>query len=457
VSDEGETHDGSVRLPRIPAAKRSFTFRLSLIVAAAAALRVIFVVIARSNRPMDELNDEVWYWHQATLLADGRFFVNPFAELGDGTLIPSAGHPPGYTLVLALPARLGLDAPMAQRIFTALIGVVLVAVIAFLARDIAGNRAGLIAAAIAAVYPHLWNNDAVIGAEGLYGVLVVTGLIAAYRYWRHPRLLTAVAMTACFAAGALTRSEGILLLPLIALPIVLFAPGPGRELRLKAVAALAGTAVVLIAPWVVRNLVTFDRPSFIVTGSGHVVAYGNCDSTYSGRFLGYWSDDCALKDFPDGDESVIDAAARDQGLDYVSNHLTDQPVVVAARVGRLWDVYRPLQGVELNDFYERKGLWPSRLGLAAYYALIPFAIHGLVVMRRRRVPIFPFIAVAVAVTLAAAISFGITRYRSPVDALLPVAAAVSIDALWQRYRARGSSAQDSAPAGTDDEAALAAP
>ena len=405
---------------------------------------------------MDGLNDEVWYWHQADLLADGHFFVNPFVEMGDGTLIPSAGHPPGYTLVLALPARIGLDAPLAHRIFTALIGAVLVAAIGFLAREIAGDRAGLIAAGLAAVYPHLWNNDAVLGAEGLYGVLVVGGLLAGYRYWRSPTVLTAVVMSACFTAGAMTRSEGILLLPLVALPIVLFAPGPGRAMRLKAIAGVGAAAIVLLAPWVIRNLVTFDRASFVVTGSGHVVAYGNCDATYSGRFLGYWSDECALKDFPDGDESVIDVAAREQGLDYVSEHLGDQPVVVAARVGRLWDVYRPLQGVEFNDFFERKGLWPSRLGLAGFYILMPFAIHGLVVMRTRKIPIFPFLGVAAAVTIAAAVSFGITRYRSPVDALLPIAAAVSLDALWQWYRSRTTPAAESSKPADVSEAALAA-
>jgi hypothetical protein len=53
-------------------------------------------------------------------------------------------------------------------------------------------------------------------------------------------------------------------------------------------------------------------------------------------------------------------------------------------------------------------------------------------MRRRRVPIFPMLMIAVSVTITVALSFGITRYRAPVDVVLPVLAAVAIDALWRR-------------------------
>ena len=46
-------------------------------------------------------------------------------------------------------------------------------------------------------------------------------------------------------------------------------------------------------------------------------------------------------------------------------------------------------------------------------------------MRRRRIPIFPYFAIALSVTITVALSFGITRYRAPVDAVLPVLAAMA--------------------------------
>jgi hypothetical protein len=67
--------------------------------------------------------------------------------------------------------------------------------------------------------------------------------------------------------------------------------------------------------------------------------------------------------------------------------------------------------------------------------MLPLSIGGLVVLRKRRVPIFPFIAIAVSVTVTVALSFGITRYRAPFDVVMPVLAAVAIDAFvrWRRH------------------------
>jgi CHASE2 domain-containing sensor protein len=117
---------------------------------------------------------------------------------------------------------------------------------------------------------------------------------------------------------------------------------------------------------------------------------------------------------------------------YLDDHLSRVPVVVAARIGRVWDVFRPAQNVHLNAFYERRGDAASWAVLVGYYLMLPFAVGGLVVMRRRRVPIFPMLAIAASVTITVALSFGITRYRAPVDVVLPVLAAVALDALWRR-------------------------
>jgi hypothetical protein len=206
---------------------------------------------------------------------------------------------------------------------------------------------------------------------------------------------------------------------------------------------------------VVRNLTTFDEPTVLGTGFGWVLAYGNCDTTYSGPLLGYWSDQCALKDYPPHlEESRVDLLARHQATNYIDDHLSRLPVVVAARVGRVWDVFRPTQNVDLNAFYERRGDAASWAVLIGYYLMLPFAIAGLVVMRRRRVPIFPMLAIALSVTFTVATSFGITRYRAPVDVVMPVLAAVAIDAMWRRSR---RAATDAPTPDTVDHEALPRP
>jgi 4-amino-4-deoxy-L-arabinose transferase-like glycosyltransferase len=418
-------------------ASRRFLTRLGLITAGAAAWRIWYVAAVVNPRAEKvKLSDETFYHLQARLVADGHGFLNPFgyyAPVGSPAhrVFETAAHPPLYTMFLAVPARLGIDSFLSQRIVTCLLGAGTVFLLGLLGRKLAGDRVGLIAGLLAAISPALWVNDSVLGLETLYGFLVVCALLGVYRFWRAPAIWPAMGIAASLALAALTRSEGTLLFLLVALPTVLLVPALTLKRRLQFLGVMALVAVVVMGPWVVRNLTTFDEPTVLGTGFGWVLAYGNCDATYSGPLLGYWSDECALKDYPPGlEESRVDLLARKKATAYIGDHLDRVPVVVAARVARVFDVFRPTQNVDLNEFYERRGHVASWAVLLGYYLYLPFAIAGLVVMRRRRVPIFPMIAIAVSVAITVALSFGITRYRAPVDVVLPVLAAVALGAWW---------------------------
>ena len=355
-------------------------------------------------------------------------------------------HPPLYTVFLSFPAKLGLDTILEQRIFTALLGAGTVFLLGILGRRLVSPRVGLIAAGIAAVSPALWVNDAVIGLETLYAFLVVLALIATYRFWNRPTLPNALLLGLWLALATITRSEGLILAVLIAIPTVVLVRGVDTRRKLQFLGAIAAVGLVVVGPWVVRNLTTFERTTTLGNGFGGVLAYGNCDATYGGPMLGFWDDSCSLKGYPKfQEESVVDMHARQQGWDYVSNHLRRLPVVVAARVGRVWGLFRPVQDVELNEVFERRGHDASWAVMIGYFALLPFSIGGLVVMRRRRIPIFPMLAVAASITITVALSFSITRYRAAFDAVTPVLAAIAIDALL-RWRAQHRHVDEPAPA-----------
>jgi hypothetical protein len=113
--------------------------------------------------------------------------------------------------------------------------------------------------------------------------------------------------------------------------------------------------------------------------------------------------------------------------------------MVTLRVARMWDVGFIGQNIfPLNGLLEGRGLWQSLIATLQYLLLVPLAIHGLVLLRRRRIVIIPFLAVAAVITITAASTFGITRYRAPVDALLPVLAAGAI--IWRLDRSRSKRA-----------------
>ncbi|MCV5968460.1 glycosyltransferase family 39 protein, partial [Lactococcus petauri] len=93
--------------------------------------------------------------------------------------------------------------------FSGLLGVATVVVIGLLARRLAGSRAGLLAAAAAAVYPMLWINDGMLQAESLYALLIAVMLLLAHRFWDEPTTRNVVVLSVVTGLAALTRTEGI--------------------------------------------------------------------------------------------------------------------------------------------------------------------------------------------------------------------------------------------------------
>jgi hypothetical protein len=446
---------------------RDFAVGLSVIVVLALALRVAWVLIARRDFALH--GDDYFYHWQANALADGLGFVNPFAWKGLGRLDPSAAHPPLYSLYLSAFSWFGLATPLAHRLASCLLGAGGVLLIGLAGRRIAGPRAGLVAAVVGAVYPMLWINDGMLTSESMY-VLIIAGMIlAAYRLWDSRTWANAGILGVTIGLASLTRPEAIVLVPFLGLPYV-FARGADVRRRIGLFLVLGAACLVVILPWWVRNITTFEKPTFLATGNGSVLQIANCDSTYSGPMLGYWDIRCAIGDRPPAnaeqrrlqentkvpglvyliaqdprDESIPDATARSKGLHYIREHLGRAPVVAAARVARVWGVFRVQQQVDLDVFFERRGRVPSWAGTVMYYALLPISGYALVVMYRRRRPISPMVAIFAMVTVTTAISIGITRYRVGADVALAVLGGVGIDALWHRLRPPSSSVETREP------------
>jgi len=198
----------------------------------------------------------------------------------------------------------------------------------------------------------------------------------------------------------LTRAELVLLLPLLLVPAALGLGGVtwGRRLLLLAVSIVA--ALLVVSPWVGRNLASFRDPTFLSTGEGPVLLGANCPQTYHGPGLGSWSLPCSIDVPPSEEQSVESASQFDAGLHYLEHHANRLPVVAAARVGRVWDLYEPLQMVD-TDVNEGRPIPASLAGLLSYYLLLPFALAGVFVLRRRSVKVWPMLVVALAVTVIA--------------------------------------------------------
>lgn len=432
---------------------------LAGITAGGLALRVFWVLAVRPECGPDGtgeagcvailggVNDPLHFHLQGNHLADGHWFIDPLLFRATGEMMPSASKVPLFSSYLGVVSFFGGDTVLAHRLAACVAGAAAIVAIGLIVRLLAGPRAGLGAAAIAAVYPNLWINDVLLQAESLFAALVAGMILAAYRYWQRPALATAAILALTMGLTALTRPEGVMLAVVTGVPLVLRAR-PDWRLRFRDLAVLGLGGLVLLGPWLAWNQVRFDEPVFLSSGSGGVLSTANCEATYGGNLLGYATN--CFDPAPVAEEVGIDvdevpaylrtlseverdAYARDQGQAFIQDNLDRLPVVVAARVGRMWDVYRPGQNIVLNDSIEARGLQTSRVGVAAYFLILPLAIGGVAVLWRRRIPISPLVAAPLVVSFVAAVTYPATRYRVSADVALIVLAAVAIEVVVRRW------------------------
>lgn len=397
------------------------------------------------------LSDPLYGHLQGRLIAQGHWFVNPFIALREpadvdpsvrfqevrpsGPYVRSVGDPPLYQLFLGALTKLGFQSGQAQRLWSAVVGTAVIPLVGLLGLRLRSRRAALIAAAIAAVHPLLWINDGMLLSEAVYAPLVAASLLAAYALRARPDRRHAAALGFLVTLAAFARGEAITLLGLLVVPVVLTLPGVVRKERLVLLGMAAAASATLVVPWNAWLNMQFDRPVLMTAASGSVLSASSCDRHFYGPDVALFIYCTVDVDLPPGiDESERDALVREASIRYIRSNLRRLPVVVAARIGRMWDLYGPRQNVDMNIAVEDRGRLPSQAGLLTYYALLPLAAAGVVSLRRRRIPWWPFASIAVMVTLTAAMTFGLTRYRVPADVALVVLGAIGLDALLSRAR-----------------------
>lgn len=382
------------------------------------------------------------YVARARFLREGFAFKNPDAWFFNRVSTEGAVHPPGNALLIAASQQLGLRSAAQIQLVGCLVGVATIVVIGYLAREVAGRRVGIIAAALAAISPGLWSFDPTAMAETPGQLLTAILLLLCYRFWRAPSARGAAYLGAVAGLAALTRSELLILVAILVLPLCFIARGTTRQALARCGAALVWTAMV-IGPWVGWNLVRFEHPVTMASGIDLSLAYAQCDDTWYGTNTGYWNLFCAtnIADAEQNrlvDESELGSQYRAQAGRYIADHRSRWPVVIAARGARTLSVYPPFQQIESESERESRELpvlWAATIATWASYALAVVAFLHPPRTRRHLVPLLAPLAAGVA---GAMITFGTSRYRSAGEVGLLVLAAIGIDVLGRTWNARGA-------------------
>lgn len=420
-----------------------FALLLGLVVVAALAVRIAFTIAVDppGGENPDALTDARAYHLLGRNLADGEGYVRPFDRERLGLERPTAEYPPLFPAMLAALSTVGVDSPDGQQLALCFLGAGTVALVGLVGRRVAGETVGLAAAAIAAVYPMLFQADAVLMTESAYAFVVAAALLLAYRAVDRPSPVRFALLGLVIGVGALTRAEALLLAPLLVVPVAAARRDLPAARRLQLAALGIGVAALTVVPWTARNASRFDTLVPVSNNLGTLLDGANCASTYSGTHIGFWrstfgtraagSDECfegfVIED-PDFDEAEAAAFHRDAGIRYARDHMSRLPAVALARLGRTFGVFDVHEQVRLESLEGRTVRWQT-LGTRMYWALLPLGVYGAVSLRRRREVIAPLLSTVGLVAVTTVVTYGNQRFRIAAEPAIVVLAATGVVAL----------------------------
>jgi len=222
-----------------------------------AAGGVLLVAVATRDRPGVTV-DSGAYLGAAVGLRDGHGPTSPVMhydepypdhiEVGARRLVTH--FPPLYPAAIATVSRLtGLEPLTAARWLGALVMAVTLASITLLVATRTGSLGfGLLAGALA-LAPDLLRDDSMVWSEGLFGLVLLAGVVLTDRLLRAPSRAVRWALVAVAAAAPLVRFVGVAVPLGVALAVLAFGGGSVWR-RGRSAAGLAGVSLVPIAVWV---------------------------------------------------------------------------------------------------------------------------------------------------------------------------------------------------------------
>jgi 4-amino-4-deoxy-L-arabinose transferase-like glycosyltransferase len=409
----------------------------AVILGAGLAVRVIQVETTSYSAPFDAGS----YMSLASQIAHTGEYDKHGHGAG-GTKGPSAYFPPAFPYLLSVSDLLSGHttkkgkAVEPARIEQAVLGTVEVGLIGLVAFELFGAGTALVAMALAAGYPVLVEDSAILVAENLLTTLMLAAIWTALRSRRArpgARRYGWIAGTGILTGlAALAHVNGILLvLPLI---VAVWTERPRwRPRALAAPALLVAATVLAIVPWTIRNALDLhsfvpisDETGITLVGTYNSASAANPRVPYKWRFVaGIPGEHQRLKHNGQLTESQLSSKLTHQALDYIGNHPA-APLAAA--------YHNTVRMLELEGSYAWKasavaqGLPQSvaHTGVISFYVLAILALIGIATRRARQTPVWVWAAGILMWLSAVAINMETPRFREPVEPYLILLAACAI-------------------------------
>jgi hypothetical protein len=400
---------------------------------------------------------DAWSYYQraANLVDHARYEAIPGRR--------DATFPPAYPLLLAALFAVADHRLLVAKLLNCALAGASIVLTGLLARRLAGDRAAMLAAALAALYPRSILATPLILSEHLMLPLLLGWLLLMLQpsfWWRWARPVLGGVL---LAGLSLTRSVGYLLWPIWTVAD-LVARRPWRRVLAEAILIVA-VQHVLMAPWAWRNLQVLGAPVLLTSIGGVDLFMGNNPSA-TGGWYPWWIDVVAID--PDFNKRPLldqDRVARDAALSWMRAHPAE---VARLYVRKWWIMFRderyvadwavlatsvsppwpPTDVLHGPHVLKRHALALITALDGAYWVILLAGGAGAVFYTvtalrsgdpQRRARVVAVLGTAAYFPAASAVFVAVSRYRWPtVELLVPFAAVLAVELAGRPWR-RGTS------------------
>lgn len=362
----------------------------------------------------------------------------------------ATNQPPLFTFLLAAIRQIASSRQVTADLLAGLSTITL-GLLWWTARREFGRVIGLVTLAFGGLYVHMVIQGGLVMSEVLAQFLAVVLLLIAPVAIRRLDPLSVVATGAVCGLMALARAELALVSPLLA--VALLASGVrrfGASQVLRVLAPPAGLTVTVLfvyAPWINYTNQVLGKP-VPSTGSGIYQMATSCESSLRGELVGYRDPACFTKAYGElqkpsnqglqlnrtVNDRLWDERAQVEAAAMLKETDVSLPQVRVLRVARGMGLYRPFDTAQLEagERMQSPG-WLANVQVMQWLSLLVLAGPGLIVARRRGMPLTPVLSLGAAAVVAMALGFGLSRYRAAFDPAVVLLAAAGSVGLVRHY------------------------
>jgi 4-amino-4-deoxy-L-arabinose transferase-like glycosyltransferase len=421
---------------------------IAVILIVALALRIGEVQrTSASYRPINDAGSYLTLASEIAHTGDYSLSHEPGSGAG-GTRGPSAYFAPGYPYFLALvdlidghETRRGAAVHPA-RVAQAGLGTITVALIGLVALELFGASPGLIALALAAVYPVAIGLAGTLVAENLLTPLVLAAVYAGLRTRRAARARSAYAWVAgagvLAGLATLTHENAVL----IVLPLIVAVWGC-RPPSWATPALLIATAALAILPWTIRNaevvhrlIPVSDETGITLVGTYNAASAANPGVPYKWRiFYGIPGERALIRQASHLTEPAIGDKLQHQALHYISKHPLSPLDVAYHNTFRMFE----LEGAfawHASAAAISLPLSVARDGVIGFWIVCLLALAGAFSQPVRAAPKWLWAVPLLLALSVVPINVETPRFRAPIDPFLILLAAAALSTAMARISAR---------------------